>query len=144
MNCHPPSCTIKILKIDYCQYTKHRCSTRKVFSVCYFYALHVHLGGLLFMIFQVTENMKHCVSHFICSLISIYTYSSLWKLFMMSKQTKKVKKNDKLSHIGGWLMCVILHVNFTHIFRKKIYCYLNWVNCKPFIYPLWTTSINQL
>ena len=42
------------------------------------------------MKFKVTENIKYCVSHFICSLISIYIYSFAGKLFM-SKQSKKVK-----------------------------------------------------
>ena len=67
-------------------------SSRKVLNVCYFYVLNIHLGGLLFMKFNVTENIKYCLSHFICSLISICTCSSAWNLFMMSKQTKKVKK----------------------------------------------------
>ena len=66
-------------------------SARKVFDVRFFYVLNVHLGGLLFMKFNVTENIKYCLSHFVCSLISIYTYSSAWNLFM-SKQTEKVKK----------------------------------------------------
>ena len=95
-------------------------STRKVF-MCYFYVLNVHLGGLIFMKFNVTEKIKYCLSHFICSLISIYTYPSAWNLFMMSKQTKRVKKKyDKLSHIGGWRICLMLHDNFTQIFKKNI------------------------
>ena len=106
-------------------------------NVRYFYMLNLMLN--------VSENIKYCLSHFICSLISIYTcMKSAWNLFMMSKQTEKVKKNDKLGLISGWRMCIMLHVNFTKIFRKKIYCYLKWVNCKPFIYLLWTTSIFQL
>ena len=94
-------------------------SSRKVLNVCYFYVLNVHLGGLLFMKFNVTENIKYCLSHFICSLISICTCSSAWNLFMMSKQIKKVKK------MINWVVlvadiCVMLHVNFTQIFRKNI------------------------
>ena len=44
------------------------------------------------MKFNVTQNIKYCLRHFIYSLISIYTYSSAWNLFMMSKQTEYVKK----------------------------------------------------
>ena len=93
-----------------------------VFNVRYFYVLNVHLDGLLFMKFHVTEKIKYCLSHFICSFISIYTYSSVLKLFMMLKQTKKVKK------LINWVILVadvyvcytlMLRVNFTQIFRKK-------------------------
>ena len=33
---------------------------------------------------------------------------------------KSEKKNDKLSHIGGWRICLMLHNNFTQIFKKNI------------------------
>ena len=65
-------------------------STRKVLNVRYFYVLSKHLGGLLFMKFNVTENIKYCLGHFICLLIRIYTYSSAWNLIAMSKQTEKL------------------------------------------------------
>ena len=87
-------------------------STRKVLNVlllcvkCTFRWLNFHV--------------KYCLSHFICSLISIYTYPSAWNLFIMSKQTERVKKNDKLSHIGGWRICLMLHDNFMQIFKKNI------------------------
>ena len=71
------------------------------------------------MKFNVTQNMKYCLSHFIYPLISIYTYSSAWNFFMMSKQTEYVKKNDNLSYIGAWRICIMLHGDFTHIFKKK-------------------------
>ena len=56
--------------------TQNIFSTRKVLNVCYFFVLNVHLGDLLFMKFNATENIEYCLSHFICSKISIYTYSS--------------------------------------------------------------------
>ena len=41
------------------------------------------------------------------------------KSFYDVKTNQKSEKIDKLSHIGGWCICVMLHVNFTQIFRKK-------------------------
>ena len=115
-------------------------------NVRYFYILNAHLGGLLFMTFNVTENIKYCLSHFLCSLISIYTYSSAWNLFMTSKQTEKVKKNDKWVILVADVYAHILQCYrlILHTFSEKKYWYLKWVNCKPFIYLLWTTSIFQL
>ena len=74
--------TVNTKKIDF--------STRKVLNVCYFYVLNVYLGGLLFTKFNVTENMQYCVSHFICSLISIYIYLSAQNLFMNQKLKKLI------------------------------------------------------
>ena len=97
-------------------------SARKVLNVCYFYVLKLCLGGLPFMKFKVTENIKYCLSHFLCSLIIIYTYSSAWNLFMMLQQTEKWKK------LISWVILVadiyiyiyiMLHIKFTQIFRKK-------------------------
>ena len=65
---------------------------RKVLNVRYFFVLNVRLGGLLFIKFNATENIKYCLNHFICTLISIYTNSSASNLFVMSKQNEKVKK----------------------------------------------------
>ena len=114
-------------------------------NVHYFSVLKVQLGGLLFMKFKVNENRKYCVSQFICSLISIYTFHLHESFFdLMSKQTKDVKKNNQLSHIGGWRICMMLQVNFMQVFREKIYSYLKWVNRKHFIYLLWTSNIIQL
>ena len=47
-----------------------------------------------YLIFQCTftENIHYSVSLFICSLISIYIYSSALNLYMMSKNPGKVKK----------------------------------------------------
>ena len=67
-------------------------SVRKVLNVRYFFVLNVRLGGLLFIKFNATENIRYCLNHFICSLISINTYSSASNLFVMSKQTEKAKK----------------------------------------------------
>ena len=80
------------------------------------------------MKFNVTQNMKYCLSHFIYPLISIYTYSSAWNFFMMSKQTEYVKKNDNLSYIGAWRICIMLHGDFTHIFKKKRKILISQVN----------------
>ena len=78
-----------------------------------------------------------------CSLISIYTYSSAWNLFM-SKQTEKVKKlkNWVILVADIYIQCYALILQ--KFSEKKKYWYLNWVNCKPFIYLLWSTSIIQL
>ena len=70
------------------------------------------------MKFNVTENIKYCLSHFICSLISIYTYSSAWNLFMMSKQTEYVKK------MIIWVILVpdvyvLCYTVILHTFSKK-------------------------
>ena len=103
-------------------------STRKVLNVCYFYVLNVHLGGLLFMKFNVTENIKYFLSHFIYSLISIYTYSSAWNLFMISKQIEELKT------LIIWVILVadVYALCYTVILRtfskKIIYWYLKWIN----------------
>ena len=103
-------------------------STRKVLNVCYFYVLNVHLGGLLFMKFNVTENIKYFLSHFIYSLISIYTYSSAWNLFMISKQIEELKT------LIIWVILVadVYALCYTLILctfsKKYIYWYLKWIN----------------
>ena len=111
-----------------------------VYNFC---MLNVHLGVLLFMKFNVTENKQYGISHFICSLISIYTYSSWWNLFIRSKKKLKLNKNDKLTHIGGWRICIMQHIDFGLFFGKKTSWYLKWVNYKLFIYLLWTISISS-
>ena len=93
-------------------------STRKVLNVRYFNMLNVYLGGLLFMKFNVTENMRYCLSHFICLLISIYTNSFAWNLFICQNKPKKWKI-DKLSHIGGRHICIMLPLNLTPFCFKK-------------------------
>ena len=45
------------------------------------------------------------------------------KSFYDVKTSRKSEKIDKLSHIGGWRICVMLRVNFTQIFRKNILIY---------------------
>ena len=103
-------------------------STRKVLNICYFYVLNVHLGGLLFMKFNVTENIKYFLSHFIYSLTSIYTYSSAWNLFMISKQIEELKT------LIIWVILVadvytLCYTVILHTFSKKIiYWYLKWIN----------------
>ena len=41
------------------------------------------------------------------------------KPFYDVKTNQKSEKTDKLSHIGGWRICIMLNINFTQIFRKK-------------------------
>ena len=69
------------------------------------------------MKFNITENIKYCLSHFINSLISIYTLSAL-NLFMMSKQTEFVKK------MIIWVILVadvyvLCYTVILHTFSKK-------------------------
>ena len=143
MNCQTPRFTLQVLKLITVNTQNIGFKTKKVLNLCLLLCVKCMFKWHTFHKFNVTENIKYCLSHFICSLISIYTYSSARNLFMTSKQTEKVKKTEKLSHIGSWIICVMLHINFIEIFRK-IYWYLKWVNYKPFIYLLWTTSIIQL
>ena len=96
--------------------TQHKSfSTRKVLNVRYFNMLNVYLGGLLFMKFNVAENIRYCLSHFICLLISIYTNSFAWNLFICQNKPKKWEI-DKLSHIGGRHICIMLPLNLTPFF----------------------------
>ena len=72
------------------------------------------------MKFNVTENIKYCLSHFTYLLISIYTYSSAWNLFMMSKQTEFVKK------MIIWVILVadvyvLCYTVILHTFSKNIF-----------------------
>ena len=65
-------------------------STRQVLNVHYLYVLIVRLGGLLFMKFKMSGNIKFCLSHFLAHWLA-FTHIHLHEIFLCQNKPKKWK-----------------------------------------------------
>ena len=97
-------------------------SIKTLLNVYNFYVLHVHLGGLLFMKFNVTEKKTGWYKPLyllIGTNLRIFTFMNF---FYDVKTNLKLKKKmiNWVIYIGGWRICIMLDIDFTQFFRKNI------------------------